>query len=271
MIHFDHSDVDANGSDDSTSIDCRVESDAGADAYADADAEEDAEMGGDTPFVPDDVHSPTTTVPEYRTLHAHALFASHISMLAADGIVLRECLPALNDAQAMLQAAQKSADGLLLKAGQQATDMRSQAEKESRALLDNQLDELYADMYFQQTQWLAQLLPIWVQALEITLKKICGDTLRPDAFAGAIAMGLREFKNISALELYVHPDDLATAVSALAQLPQVAQLITVTADAELALGVCRLRSPDLEVTLQLDRALDRAMSQAIGQAVSQTP
>ena len=268
MIHFDHSDVDTSATSESAYVDCRLEFDAGADADAELDAESDAdaEMGGDTTFVPDDVHSPTTNIPEYCSLDAYALFASHVSMLPADGIVLRECLPALSNAQAMLQAAQKSADELLFKAGQQAVDMRSQAEEESHAWLDNQRDELYADMYFQQTQWLAQLQPIWVQALETTLRKICGDTLRPDAFAGAIAMGLREFKNSSALELYVHPDDLTTAASALAQLPQAAQLITATADAELTLGVCRLRSPDLEVTLQLDRALDRAMSQALGHA-----
>jgi flagellar biosynthesis/type III secretory pathway protein FliH len=199
---------------------------------------------------------------QHKASEIRALFPSHLRLLTSDGVLSRECLPTLEDAQAMLAAAQESADVIVQKAQQQAEDMRRNAELEGECWLDNKRDELLAEMYLQQSLWLSRLQPVWLEALETTLRKVVGETVRPDAFACAISLGLKEFKKEADLQLFVHPDDLVAAEQALTQLAKTSPLIVVSADDALSVGACQLRSADLEVSLQLDDALSLALGKS---------
>jgi flagellar biosynthesis/type III secretory pathway protein FliH len=206
---------------------------------------------------------PDADMYEYGRVEVRALFPSQLNLLTSDSVLSRECLPVLNNAQAVLAAAQESADLIVQKAQQQAEAMRRNAEVESRLWLDNKRDELLAEMYFQQAMWLSQLQPVWLAALESTLKKVVGEGVRPDAFAHAIALGIKEFKKEADLQLVVHPDDLKATEQAITQLAKnSSQLITVNTDDALSPGVCQLRSIDLEVSFQLDQAINLALGKS---------
>ena len=199
---------------------------------------------------------------EHGASQIRAVFPSHLRLLTSDAVLTRKCLPALENAQGMLAAAQESAELIILKAEQQAEEMRRNAEVDGQLWLDRKRDELLAEMYFQQASWLSRLQPTWLESLEIALKKVVGQTVRPDAYACGISTGLKEFKKEADLQLFVHPNDLNVAAQALTQLPTLSPLIAVSADDALALGMCQLKSNDLEVTLQLDQAISLALGKS---------
>ena len=213
-------------------------------------------------FVADDTPLPDIDAAHHEQASIRAVFPSHLRLLTSDTVLLRECLPLLDDAQAMLKAAQHSAELIVKKAEQQAEEIRRRAEEQGQLWLDNKRDELLAEMYFQQVLWLSQLQPVWLEALKNALRNVVGETDRPDAFAQAISVALKEFKKDADLQLTVHPDDLGSALQALTQLTTASYLIVVNSDNALGLGTCQLRSPDLEVVLQLDRAVNIALGKS---------
>ena len=210
-------------------------------------------------LVANDTPLPNIDVAAQGHTFIRAVFPSHLSLLTSDTVLLGECLPSLNDAQALLKAAQDSADLIVQKAEQQAEDIRCLAEEQGQRWLANKRDELLAEMYFQQALWLSRLRPDWLESLDNTLRKLVGETVRPDAFASAISVGLQEFKKDADLQLFVHPDDFKAAEQAVAQLGSAAQLICLKANELLSLGACQLKSHDLEVSLQLDQAINLAL------------
>ena len=192
---------------------------------------------------------------------ASVVFKNRLQLMAPDGIVPRECLPALKTAEQILKAAHANAQALSLQAHADAVAVRAQAEVEGQQWLEAKQRDLHAEMAFQQTEWLAQLQPVWMQALERTLRSLCSGSLRPEVLAGALEVAVREFRDLSELHIQIHPDDLDSARAALTQLVGSAGLVRFHADCTMESGSCRLRNSNCEVTMHLDRAIALALGE----------
>jgi flagellar biosynthesis/type III secretory pathway protein FliH len=196
---------------------------------------------------------------KYNLASTSVLFENQLHVLAPDGVISREYLPAIQDVEALLAAARENAALIEKKAIEDALSIRRKAEADGRVWLENRERELLAKLSLQQTKWLAQLQPFWTQALARMLRQICGGLLRSDALAGAIEAGTKEFKDLSELRIEVHPADLDMALSALARFGQAKSLVRIDSVSSMEPGVCRFFNANLEVTLNIDRALDVAL------------
>jgi Flagellar assembly protein FliH len=201
----------------------------------------------------------TTDGTQYSLSGASVLFETQLHVLAPDGVVPRECRMALEDAEHIYATARANARLLEQKANEDALVIRQKAKVDGQDWLDSKERELSTKLSLQQIQWLAQLQPVWLQALERTLRQLCGGLLRPEVLAGAIDAGIKEFKDLSELRIDVNPDDLIAARAALMQLTQAANLVRIDSDNSVALGSCRFRNATFEVTLDIDRAIDLAL------------
>jgi flagellar biosynthesis/type III secretory pathway protein FliH len=187
------------------------------------------------------------------------LLERQLHILAPDGVILGESLSTLKDAQNIFAAARTEAALLVQQAHKDAASIRSKAEADGQDWLERREHELNARLLLQQTQWLSMMEPSWMQALERTVRSLCGGLLRLDALAGAIAAGTKEFKDLSELRIEVHPDDLDTAGLALERLGKTVGLIRLNAESSVAFGSCRFRNNNVEVTLDLDSAINLAL------------
>ena len=115
-------------------------------------------------FAVDETPLPHIDAADHKHASIRAVFPSHLRLLTSDTVLLGECLPSLNDAQAMLEAAQHSAELIVKKAEQQAEEICRHAEEQGQLWLDNKRDELLAEMYFQQALWLSRLRPDWLES-----------------------------------------------------------------------------------------------------------
>jgi hypothetical protein len=200
-----------------------------------------------------------TDLTGYNLASTSVIFESQLHALSHEGVISRDSLPLLQNVEALLVMARANAALLEQQAYENALAIQNKAEVDGQAWLDIKEIELQARFLLQQTEWLGQLQPFWMQALERALRQICGGLLKSDVLVGAIDAGTKEFKDLAELHMQVHPDDWDQANSVLLRSGFLASLVRVDSDSSIAPGSCRLRNPSLEVTLNLDRAIDLAL------------
>lgn len=192
-----------------------------------------------------------------------ALDAGRLHVLASDGILPREALAPLRDAQQLLDAAQDQANQVRDEALRDAAALRTRAQADGVAWLREREQELQAQLVLQQGAWLATLESAWTAALEACLRELCGGVLKAEVMAGALEAGLQHFETMAGIRIGVHPDTVDAVRAALPAVRGLQQggaaLLRIDPDPAVAPGRCRLRSAQLEVTLDLDRAIELAL------------
>lgn len=209
--------------------------------------------------------APDAPSPDAGAVHDRLLplpvLAERARLMTRDGILRREDLDALVQANALLEDAREQARRLLEQGRADVQALRRAAEAEAREWLQRRERELVVHMALRQAQWLEQLRPQWMQALARALRRLCSTQLRQEVLGGALQCAALEFEALAGVGLWVHPDDLAAMQAAVHDTWHPGVPVKVNVDPDLAPGCCRVRGERIELTFDIDDAIQAALAQ----------